>query len=160
MCVCASLYALIQFVSKYHQASLHHIDASRAFTLCAKHVTFKVHGNTLNTQLCNIFTEWHSTRICDCTVSYTQEQVCYFTVGDCCRVFLLHTMYEGVETAVIIWCWTSGQMAFAWQYMSVYNPPYFHSYCCICMYISIPINVGTVIVSFINNKKFQEQKAS
>ena len=40
----------------------------------------------------------------DSTVSYTQEQVCYFTAGDCCRVFLLHLMYEGVETAVIIWC--------------------------------------------------------
>ena len=34
-------------------------------------------------------------------LSYTQEQVCYLTVGDCCRVFLLHMMYEGVETAVI-----------------------------------------------------------
>ena len=46
---------------------------------------------------------------CDCTVSYTQEQVChlYLTACDCCRVFPLHRMYERVDTAVVIWCWTS-----------------------------------------------------
>ena len=56
--------------------------------------------------------------------------------------------------AVIIWCRTSGQMAFAQQCMSANKPPYFYSYCCICMYFSTPINVGTVIVSFINFKSF------
>ena len=48
---------------------------------------------------------------CDCMVSYTQWQVChsgYLTVGDRCRVFPLHRMYELVDTAVEIWCWTSG----------------------------------------------------
>ena len=32
--------------SKYHQATLHHIDAFRAYTLRTKHVTFKVRGST------------------------------------------------------------------------------------------------------------------
>ena len=32
--------------SKYNQAILHHIDASRAYTLRAKHVTFKIRGST------------------------------------------------------------------------------------------------------------------
>ena len=39
------------FVSKHHQAILHHIDASRAYTLHAKHVTFKVRGSILITYL-------------------------------------------------------------------------------------------------------------
>jgi len=39
MCVLICAY------TKYHQAILHNIDASRAYTLCAKHVTFKVHGS-------------------------------------------------------------------------------------------------------------------
>ena len=32
--------------SKYHQATSHHIDAFRAYTLRTKHVTFKVRGST------------------------------------------------------------------------------------------------------------------
>ena len=99
MCVLICAYTICFKIS----SSLHHID-----TLCANHVTFKVHGSiyfphtsTLNTWLCDIITRWYSTR-CDSTVSYTQEQVCYFTTGDCCRVFLLRLMYESLETAVII----------------------------------------------------------
>ena len=40
-------------------------------------------------------------------VSYNNKCVIYLTVGDCCRVFPLHRMYELVDTAVVIWCWTS-----------------------------------------------------
>ena len=49
-CICACLYVLIQFVSKPGQRIsssnfTYHIDASGAFTLSTKHVTFRVHGS-------------------------------------------------------------------------------------------------------------------
>ena len=41
---------------------------------------------------------------------FTHKSKCviYLTVGDHCRVFPLHRMNERVDTAVVIWCWTSG----------------------------------------------------
>ena len=47
---------------------------------------------------------------CDCTVHvlHTGTSIIYLTVGDRCRVFPLHRLYEHVDTAVVIWCWTSG----------------------------------------------------
>ena len=109
----------MELVSKYHQAILHQIDASRTYTLhmhkacdirsARKYSLYQYfeHLAVISSQDSS-----YSTR-CDCTVSYTHKSKCVITVGDCCRVFLLHMMYaEGVETVVIIWCWTSGQMAF------------------------------------------------
>ena len=132
---------------------------SKAYTLHAKQVTFKVY----------ILVFWTLNYVISSQDGTVREDV----IARCCThksecVISLSVIvvgsfyyYDGIEMAVIIWCWTSGQMAFtltrglgtrlafAWQCMSVYNPPYFHSYCCICIYFSTPINVGTVIVSFI-----------
>ena len=104
-CICACLY-----VSKYHRAyiTLMHYTLCKSCDIRSSWKYFP-YTSTLNTWLCDIITRWYSKRR-DSTVLYTQEQVCYFTVGDCCRVFLLHFMYECVEMTVIIWCWTSGQM--------------------------------------------------
>ena len=152
----------ICFVSRYHQAILQqHIDASRAHTLRAKHVTLSSckyfpYTSTLNSKLCDILTGWYSTRRCDCTVSCTQKQVCYLTVHDCYRVFLLRMMYEGVEMAVInlvLHVWSSESLADG--LCLAMHECLFHWHCCICMYMHFstpgPINVRTVIVSFVNN---------
>ena len=37
-------------------------------------------------------------------LTHKSKCVIYLTVGDCCRFFPLHRMYEHVNTAVVIWC--------------------------------------------------------
>ena len=151
MCVliCACLYVraymCLYNVSKYHQAILHHIDAFRAFTLCAKHVTFKVHGSIFLVLV--LWTHNYVISIQEYVIAQVVHTTASVLSGDCCKVFLLYRMYEGVETAVIIWC---GHQA-RWPLLGNAWVSVFSLDCCICIYISIPINVGTVIVSFINN---------
>ena len=41
-------------------------------------------------------------------LTHKSKRVIYLTVGDHCRVFPLYRMYECVDNAVVIWCWTSG----------------------------------------------------
>ena len=98
------LHNLFQNIIKQLYITIH-IDASRAFTLRAKHVTVKSSWKYIILwSLSYVISSQDGTvQECDCTMSYTQEQVSYLTVhvGDCCRVFLLPMMYEGVETAVI-----------------------------------------------------------
>ena len=43
-------------------------------------------------------------------VLHTGASVIYLTVGDQCSFLLLHRMYERVDTAVAIWCWTSSRL--------------------------------------------------
>ena len=82
-------------------------------------------------------------------VVHTRASVCYLTVGDCCRVFLY--AYD-IETAVIISCRTSNLLSNAWVLIIHHIFTRIAAY----VYFSTPINVGTVIVSFINKLKFQE----
>ena len=73
---------LYQIVSKYYQAILHHIGASRAYTLRAKHVIFKVRGSILITYLYVISSQDGTVQEYDYTVSYTHKSKC---VLSCCR---------------------------------------------------------------------------
>ena len=45
-------------------------------------------------------------------LTHKSKCVIYLTVGDRCRVFPLHRMYECVDTAVVIWYWTSTYTGF------------------------------------------------
>ena len=93
-------------VSKFHQANLHHI------AFCAKHMTFQVHGSTFRTLIRYLLRMVRFKKdVIARYLTHKSKCVIYLTVRDRCGVFPLHRMYERVDTAVVIWCWTS---TFAW----------------------------------------------
>ena len=78
-------------------------------TFCAKLMTFEVHGNIFQTFIRYLLRMvWFKEDVIAQCLRHNSKCVIYLTVGDCCRVFPLHRMYELVDTAVVIWCWTSG----------------------------------------------------
>ena len=80
-------------------------------------MTFKVHGQTLIRHLPRMV------RIKKDVIPrcFTHKNKCviYLIVGDRCRVFPLHRMYESVDTAVVIWCWTSGGLC--WKFFFTFS---------------------------------------
>ena len=93
-------------VSKCHQANFTSHCIYSEQTLCAKHMTFKKYfpnTYTMSSQEGMV----QEGLIARC-LTHNSKCVIYLTVGDRCRVFPLHRMYELVDTAVVIWCWTSG----------------------------------------------------
>ena len=96
-------------VSKYHQANFTSHCIYSEHTFCAKHMTFKVHGSIFRTLIRYLLrmVRFKKDVIAQC-LTHNSKCVIYLTVGDRCRVFPLHRMYELVDTAVVIWCWTSG----------------------------------------------------
>ena len=96
-------------VSKYHQANFtsHCINSEHIF--CAKHMTFKVHGSIFRTLIRYLLRMvWFKKDVIVWGLTHKSKCVIYLTAGDHCRVFPLHRMYECVDTAVVIWRWTSG----------------------------------------------------
>ena len=69
-------------------------------------MTFKVHGSIFRTLILKLVRFKKDVILHG--VLHTGARIIYLTVGDRCRVFPLHRMYERVDTAVVIWCWTSG----------------------------------------------------
>ena len=107
-------------VSKYHQANFTSHCIYSESTFCAKHMTFKVHGQTLIRHLPRMV-RIKKDVIARC-LTHKSKCVIYLTVGDQCRVFLLHRMYERVDTAVVIWCWTSGYIdGLCWKFFFTFS---------------------------------------
>ena len=81
----------------------------REHTFRAKHVKFKVDGSIFQTLTQHFprMVQFNKDVIARC-LTHKSKCVIYLTLGDKCRVFPLHRMYERVDTAVVIWCWTSG----------------------------------------------------
>ena len=63
-------------------------------------MTFKVHGSIFRTVILKLV-RFKKDVIARC-LTHKSKCVIYLTVGDRCRVFPLHRMYEHVDTAVVI----------------------------------------------------------
>ena len=88
--------------SKYRTSHCIHSE----HTFCVKHMTFKVHGFSEHALIRYLMVQLKKDVIPWC-LAHKSKCVIYLTVGDRCRVFPLHGMYERVDSAVVIWCWTS-----------------------------------------------------
>ena len=98
-------------VSKCHQANFTSHCIYSEHTFCAKYMIFKVHGSTcifrtLIRYLLKIVR--FKKDVIARSLTHNSKCVIYLTVGDRCRIFPLHRMYELVDTAVVIWYWTLG----------------------------------------------------
>ena len=72
------IYLDLHVLIKYHQANFTSHCIYSEHTFCAKHMTFKVHKYFPSTYTISS-QDGTVQEGCDCTVSYTQEQVCYFS---------------------------------------------------------------------------------
>ena len=141
------LHNLFQSIIKQFYITIH-IDA---FTLHAKHVTVKVHGSTFLRLIL-----WTHSYVISSQDDTVQEYVitwCRTHKNKCvlshCR-WLLYRVFlyaYDIETAVKISCRTSNLLSNACVLIIHHIFTHIAAY----VYFSTPINVGTVIVSFINN---------